>query len=147
MFHWGGKKRQNDTWKASQEKKPLVLNMHFNLFEDSATGGCGSPTAADTRAEKHGNIATRGVGEGVAMDVDGAKCSLNQAVMARFGASRLKRHGLTATTSYWPGTISCVHADGTYNVHYEDETSDEENVFEEFIHSPSKKVIDDTTPK
>ena len=25
-------------WKARQKKNPLVLNVHFTLFEDSATG-------------------------------------------------------------------------------------------------------------
>ena len=38
MVHWGGRKRQNATWKAWQKKNPLVLNVHFTLFEDSATG-------------------------------------------------------------------------------------------------------------
>jgi len=37
VVHWGGRKRQNATWKAWQKKKPLVLNVHFTLFEDSAT--------------------------------------------------------------------------------------------------------------
>ncbi len=45
MVHWGGRKRQNATWQALEKKKPLVLNVHFALFEDSATGmlfpGCG----------------------------------------------------------------------------------------------------------
>ena len=38
MVHWGGRKRQNATWKALQKKNPLVLNVPFILFEDSATG-------------------------------------------------------------------------------------------------------------
>ena len=38
VVHWGGRKRQNATWQALQKKNPLVLNVHFTLFEDSATG-------------------------------------------------------------------------------------------------------------
>ena len=38
VVHWGGRKRQNATWKASQKKKPLVLNVLFTLFQDIATG-------------------------------------------------------------------------------------------------------------
>ena len=39
MVHWGGRKRQNATWHALAKKTPLVLNVHFTLFEDSATLG------------------------------------------------------------------------------------------------------------
>ena len=38
VVHWGARKRQNTTWQAWQKKNPLVLNVHFTLFEDSATG-------------------------------------------------------------------------------------------------------------
>ena len=38
MVHWGGRKRQNATWHALEKKNPLVWNVHFALFEDSATG-------------------------------------------------------------------------------------------------------------
>ena len=38
VVHWGARKRQNATWQAWQKKSPLVLNVHFTLFEDSATG-------------------------------------------------------------------------------------------------------------
>ena len=45
VVHWGGRKRQNATWKAWQKKKPLVLNVHLLCLRIVLQGmqfpGCG----------------------------------------------------------------------------------------------------------